>query len=284
MSQLRQTETDELLEKLGRYPAIQNGLSTLLHQVAARNDLSVFIQGSIATNTTDPYSDVDLVFVTDGNLSLQEESQWLKRVMSSLGPLVAHFPATHLGMDNLLISFINMNGDVVKIDVKMEPFEMFQADAVTKALHLSKRMRMESWRKSDFAPPLPDFEDIHQKFVGWIWYTYTKIARGEWFEAVDSLDCMRGKALLPCLHLSANVPREGYRRLETRLPEKLVQQLRSTYPSGFEPRELTRALLALSFMFRDLQPKIQKNLGRNHQSADLDWMITKVENAQRELL
>jgi hypothetical protein len=283
VSPLGQTATDELFEDLHDYPVIEHGLSTVLKQVAARNDLSVFIQGSIANGTMDPYSDIDLVFVTDGYLSLHEESRWLTQVMSSLGPLVAHFPATHLGMENLLIFFVDVAGDVVKVDVKLESLETFRAGPGAKALQLSDRMRAELRSEQDFALALPDFEDLHQKFAGWIWYTYTKIARGELFEAVDSMNVMRERALLPCLHLTAKIPREGYRRLETRLPREVVQQLRSTYPSGFEPRELCRALLSLSRMFRTLQPLLRDGLGRDHQVAKLDWMIAKLEKAQEEL-
>ena len=62
-----------------------------------------------------------------------------------------------------------------------------------------------------------DFADLIHKFTGWAWYTYAKIARGELFEAVNSLDCMRVRALLPCLQLLSGLPFEGYRRIEARL-------------------------------------------------------------------
>jgi hypothetical protein len=283
VSPISQTATDEIFANLRHYPAIEHGLSSVLKQVATRNDLSIFIQGSIADGTMDRYSDVDLIFVIDGGLSLQKESQWLKSIMSSLGPLVAHFPATHFGMENLLVSFINVDGEVVKIDVKLEPLEAFRTASGVKALQLSERMRTELRSEAGFTLPMPDFQDIHQKFVGWIWYTYTKIARGELFEAVDSLNIMREKALLPCLHLTAKIPREGYRRLEIRLPDELVQKLRSTYPCGFEPLELRRALISISLFFRTLQPLVRESLGWDHQGANLDWMIAKLEKAQEKL-
>ena len=116
---------------------------------------------------------------------------------------------------------------------------------------------------------------IH-KFTGWAWYTYAKIARGELFEAVNALDCMRVRALLPCLQLLSGLPFEGYRRIEARLSSGELESLRRGMPGGLEREELLRALRAMLLQFHSVLPRVLDMCGATS-DADLAGMLELIE-------
>ena len=271
------------LRGLEGLPELRRALRLFVDHASERPDVSVFLQGSLARGEGDRFSDIDLILVYEDQAEFERERAWVREVVSSAGRVVAAFAATHLGFPNLLIFFLDVAGTVVKIDVKLVPLEAFTWPAEAVPLLVSARARDLAGATSEGPPGEPDFADIQQKFCGWIWYTFTKIARGELLEAADSLDIMRQQGLLPYLHFVTGLPREGYRRLEQRLPGQLLQALIRTYPARLEPRELTRALLEMSDIFRRLAREVAQRLGHEPGAADLNWMIEALEKGQSVL-
>jgi hypothetical protein len=226
--------------------------------LAVRSDVRCRLKGSLVEGTADVYSDIDIEVLLPGSPTPADHA-WARAQVEAIGRLVAIFPATHIGLEHLIVAFVDVDDEVVKVDI-----ELTAAQPATSA-------------EVPVGSPGPDFADIHQKFTGWIWYTWTKIARGELLEAVDAIGGMRSLAVLPCLHAIHGLPYTGYRRLEERLPGPVLDCLRTTYPSRpDEPEEIARALLALCNQFAALQPDLVQHLGSDHQGADLSWMIRHV--------
>ena len=74
----------------------------------------------------------------------------------------------------------------------------------------------------------------------WLHYGASKWARGEYFEAISTLDFLRSMVLGPMMQAQAGRPMRGQRRLET-LPgarERLLPTL-----AGYDAGEIRQALL-----------------------------------------
>ena len=75
--------------------------------------------------------------------------------------------------------------------------------------------------------PLPDEQWIEDRFWIWIHYGASKIARGEMFEALDFIACLRSAVLGPLGLLRTRCKPSGVGRIEQLAPA-LAQDLKST--------------------------------------------------------
>jgi hypothetical protein len=208
--------------------SIRNGLTSyrpLLHvfdhcitELTRKVSIGLAMTGSLTKGTADQYSDLDFQVVIPLETSLAEARSWVMDCVSSAGQLLASFPATHLGLPNLLIFFLQVESQVVKVDVHVLTIDEFRSLPQAVVLYDPAGQLMDSSLRGESAssqlPFTPNFADLYQRFSGWTWYTYTKLARGEYLEATDALDTMRSQALLPCLQFIERLPFEGYRHLE----------------------------------------------------------------------
>jgi len=272
---------DSIRRKIEHFPDTLAVFDGCLECFARRGDIGVAISGSLFHGTIDRYSDLDFEVVAHPETSVEALQEWVSASIRRVAPLLGHFPATHLGLDHLLVSFFARNDHIVKVDVAVLDLEGFShhpsASIVWDPGGKLARSRTAPSPARHETHVSPDFEDIHHKFCGWIWYTYSKIARGECLEAVDSLDTMRRYALLPCLHLIESLPSEGYRWAERRLSAKRLSSLQRTFPSDTGRRELSRALFFLVEFFVEVQPLVAERLARDHRSADLEGMVRIIE-------
>lgn len=279
------------LERVRRHlaaqPALASACERLLALLALRPGVGLGASGSLAGGGVDAWSDLDLV-VTCGVAPGPLDRRWAARAVESLGRTLTSFPATHLGLPNLLIFFLEIDGQVVKIDVDLEG-----ASALGPGVFGGLVLRHPARR----VPPPPDDKaparieacwadepvDRERKFAGWIWYTYTKIARGELHEAADSLGVMRLRALLPSLHDLHGLPREGFRRVEQRLPPADLARLRDTWARSLERGELLRALFALAAFFAEVEARGVARRGVDHRTADAARIVAAVERHEASL-
>ena len=245
-----------------------------IQQFTTRDDIGVAIDGSVCRGTLDSYSDLDFEVIVRSDAEIDRLRSWVWETIGSIAPRLAHFPATHLGLSNLLIFFFKKDDKVVKVDVSVLTLEDF-ANHFDALIVYDPGKFLATFRATvdTTKAHLPDFEDLYHKFCGWIWYTYTKIARGEYLEARDSLELMRSYALLPSLLFLEELPQEGYRRLENRLSSERLSALIQTLPSSIEQNELMRTLIKLTELFSEIQPLVAEKLGREHRTADLREMI-----------
>jgi streptomycin adenylyltransferase len=253
-------------------------------ELTRKISIGLAMTGSLTKGTADHYSDLDFEVVIPSETSLAEAKSWVIECVSSAGQLLASFPATHLGLPNLLIFFLQVESQIVKVDVHLFPIDEFRTLPQSVILFdpenqfAGSPLRGESEASQRMFTS--DFADLYQRFSGWTWYTYTKLARGEYLETVDSLNVMRSQALLPCLQFIEHLPFEGYRRLETRLSERSLLALRQTYPSQLQRDEILRALKDLVRIFSHVQPLIIERLGQDYRQADLQQIFSALEQME----
>ncbi len=274
--------------------SIRNGITSyrpLLHvfdhcitELTREISIGLAMTGSLTKGTADHYSDLDFQVVIPSETSLAEAKSWVIECVSSAGQLLASFPATHLGLPNLLLFFLQVESQIVKVDVHVFPIDEFRSLPQSVILFDPEDQfagsPLNGEPEASQLAFTPNFADLYQKFSGWIWYTYTKLARGECLEAVDALDTMRSQALLPCLQFIEHLPFEGYRHLETRLSEDFFLALRQTYPSHVQRDEILRALKDLVRIFSQLQPLIIERLGQEYRQADLQQIFSVIERME----
>lgn len=273
----------EIRQSLNGLPPLRKTFDYCLQAFRQRSDLALVLKGSLKNGNVDRFSDIDFALVMETDDQVAAHRDWVRGMVSSAGRLLVHFPATHLGMQNLLVSFLEVDGVIVKVDVEILSRDEFRSSPSGLVLHdphgtlAALRQGAENgtaaWSPEEFA-------DLHQKFSGWIWYTYTKIARGELLEAIDSLGVMRSRALLPCLQLVTDLPLEGYRRLEERLAPEALAALRRTYPANHHREAILDALMEMVACFSALQPQVAQRLGKPHQAGDLNAIVAAVRRSE----
>ena len=267
-------ELDRVRRSLGRFGPCRALFDAFLELFAEREGVAVAISGSLASGETDEYSDLDLELIVPDEDQIEPTIAWLTQGAARMGPMLASFPATHLGLRDLRIFFFERENGVVKVDVWVMSAKTFDSMPEMRIV-----VDPGGWLRARLAAPHRsgvqreyDFADLHNKFTGWIWFTCIKIARGEYGEAANSLEVMRSFALLPCLQFVHGLPYEGYRKLEARLPAEIVASLQATYPAQMRAAELVRALSCLAEMFEAVQPRVSVKLAYDQRTAKLSRM------------
>lgn len=200
----------------------------------------IFLTGSFANGTDDAYSDIDLTIARHDAAPDQAFRNLVEEALRSTGDLLALFPASHLGIENLFVSFFDTGGAVAKIDLNCVGPRAIPTDGIllTEAL-------------APIVLPLPTAEEVFpvelswNRLIGWTHYCDCKIRRGELLEAADSLAEIRASVAIAALQAAHRLPPEGARRLETRLPQNALQQLTKTMPASLDRASLDTALTEL---------------------------------------
>ncbi|MGY4765306.1 hypothetical protein ACXC9Q_00150 [Kribbella sp. CWNU-51] len=210
---------------------------------------AVIAGGSIATGTSDEYSDLDLVLVCAPDK--QKECLAEARVFAGrLGPLLASFTGEHVGEPRLLIALYGP--PLVHVDLKfVTPDDL--RDRVEDGVVLWKRDDTvdRAYGTSQPSWPQVDPQWIEDRFWVWVHYTAVRIARGELFEAVEALGAIRSAAIAPLATLGRTSKPSGVRRLETLAPE-LVPELRATVATA-DRDDCLRALNASVELYRKVR-------------------------------
>jgi predicted nucleotidyltransferase len=210
---------------------------------------AVIAGGSIATGTSDEYSDLDLVLVCAPDK--QKECLAEARVFAGrLGPLLASFTGEHVGEPRLLIALYGP--PLVHVDLKfVTPDDL--RDRVEDGVVLWQRDDTVDRVYSTSQPSWPrvDPQWIEDRLWVWVHYTAVKIARGELFEAVEALGAIRSAAIAPLATLGRTQKPSGVRRLETLAPE-LVPEFRATVATA-DPADCVRALNASVELYRKVR-------------------------------
>lgn len=236
-------------------------LASVVAALAAHSRCSIALGGGLLRAPPDDYSDIDLVAVFQPPVGPEEAMEQTAAAVAGAGSLLARFTASHLGHANLLVSFLMVERSVVKVDVLVltgraraptsavalhDPFDAIEpAQAETPDEQLRAISR--------------EVDEAAQRFTGWTWYTYTKIRRGELFEAYNSLEVMRRLAYVPCLLLSEHGRHEHLRRIEQKLDGPALAALAATYPSDLSADMLLTCLLRLAAAFTDLEAFLERH-------------------------
>lgn len=266
------------LPKSEEVPAVVwDVIAELSEAVAQAGGADLVLSGSLATGGGDRYSDIDLEVLCDSAAVRTRLKQQLRALLAARGQTLAKFPATHIPLPDLDINFLEIGNKVVKVDVHylVKTPHMVLDGAVV----LVQRDQAPATApvRSTPASGAAFFTDLHSKFCGWLWYTHSKIQRGEYWEAEDALAVMRGKALLPALQFARKLPAEGCRRLETRLARSDQQRLMATRPRDLSAESLVLALRNTVDYFESLMPAVASELGQEFRSAQLSRMRKHAE-------
>lgn len=245
---------DEMLRRLAPLPPLHRAFAGLVPWLCAQEGWSVAAWGSVARGEADRYSDLDLAVLVEDDEDAARE-RIVERIRG-IGREIVAFAGSHIGKPELRVTYLEVDGWPVKIDL-----ELFRADAAPPlpddavVLHAPRHPFPPA--RTAAGPAGVDVAGLEQRFCGWIWYTHTKIARGELFQAARSIDFTRENALLPLLLMLRGLPQDGHRRIEQRLPAPLVQQLSETYPARLEAGEIRRALLRLADLYGEMRPALE---------------------------
>ncbi|MEV4263245.1 nucleotidyltransferase domain-containing protein [Kribbella sp. NPDC049584] len=213
--------------------------------------LAVVVGGSVASGTSDEYSDLDLVLVCtpEGQPECLAEA---KEFAGRVGLLLSSFTGEHVGEPRLLIALFGP--PLVHVDLKFVTPDGFRT-RVENGLVLWQRDNTLDGVLAESAPswPQPDAQWIEDRIWVWVHYTAVKIARGELFEAIEALDMIRGAAIAPLAGIGRTTRPAGVRRLETLAPE-LVPALRETVATA-DREDCLRALKASVEVYRAVRER-----------------------------
>lgn len=184
---------------------------------------ALVLSGSLASGEADRWSDVDLYIVADEHFDAVFSER--QHAAAGVGEPMAQF--TVLGRPGQSSDHIVLYSDLVKLDLmyyrasELEPHRRWANALVLKDVWGALSKVKERSRRVAVAP-LSDDEllRLDQQFWVWTWYTFGKIMRGEHWEALNALHEIRSAAVVPLLLTLAEQHDEGYRRLESKLPDQ----------------------------------------------------------------
>lgn len=215
--------------------------------------VGVAVAGSWIGNTTDDYSDLDLVLVVHDQAYPQVLQEKLK-IAESLGPLLSGFTGEHVGEPERLLICL-YGPPTIHVDLKfINPADLEQRIENPVVAWERNGELKAAMAKAPPNHPMPSLQWIEDRFWVWVHYTATKIGRGELFETLAALSFFRDIALGPLsLVRHGNLPRRS-RRLETHAKEDLPEFLKTV--SGYDAGECVQALRGCIDLYRKLRNKM----------------------------
>jgi hypothetical protein len=200
--------------------------------------------GSLVTGGWDEHSDFDFVLI--------ESSPVVDRraFAEAIGPLLTCFTGEHVGEPKLLICLYGP--PLLHVDYKFVPrAEPAQLGERPKLLWARDGAAIEAWLATATIGQAPHGPQWFEDRV-WLWLHYgaAKWARGEYFEAISTLDFLRSMVLGPMMQLRAGRPMRGQRRLETL--RGAHEKLRPTL-AGYDAAEIRQAFVTAAEVYVELR-------------------------------
>ncbi|MGH1549564.1 hypothetical protein ACRAWB_10510 [Leifsonia poae] len=227
----------------------QEFLDRVLPRIAADDRVTaVALSGSLAHGSPDAFSDVDLVLAIPDESHAAVMADRLA-LIAAWTDLVVGFTGEHVGEPRLIVALVGP--PLLHVDFTFLPESRF-AEVVGGLRLLHGAVDAPAAQLPAESAPF-DAQWIEDRFWTWIHYGATKLARGELFEALDTLAALRSLVLGPLASVRAGAEPRGVRRLESVAPEDAAA-LRATV-SGYDRREAAEALLASVELYRRWRPR-----------------------------
>ncbi len=216
--------------------------------------LGVAAAGSWITKELDEQSDLDLVIVTD-DAHLDGVINEMSSIAGSLGTLLTCFTGDHVGVPNMVICLYE--DPLLHVDLKFVSLTQFM-DRIENPDVLWERSGELTRVIEENKPNIPhvDLQWIEDRIWTWIHYGAARVARGEIFEALDTLAFIRSQVLGPmgCLQ-QHRVPR-GVRRIEKYCPEH-AKAMEATVAS-YDAKACSQALRNAARFYVELRENLDK--------------------------
>jgi hypothetical protein len=172
--------------------------------------------GSLVTGGFDAHSDLDFIVVAraDAHAAVMAEGQ---AFAAGLGALLACFTGEHVSEPRLLICLYGP--PLLHVDLKFVTAADLDGASERPQVLWARDLAAMERRVADLtvAPAGHDPQWFEDRTWLWLHYSATKLARGEYFEALSGLEFFRDVVLGPMLRRNAGERPRGLRRIE-RLP------------------------------------------------------------------
>jgi predicted nucleotidyltransferase len=181
--------------------------------------LGIAAGGSWITNTMDEFSDIDLVIVVDAAFE-RDVSQERMAIAKKLGNLLSAFTGEHVGEPQLLICLYGP--PLLHVDLKFVALMDFVRRVEDPVILWQRNtILQETMEQGEAVYPLPKLQWIEDRFWVWVHYMATKLARGEIFEAIETISFIRTTVLGPLSLMKHGYLPRGMRYIEKDAKEEL---------------------------------------------------------------
>jgi len=223
------------------------------------------VGGSWLSNELDRYSDLDLILVTENRIS-GDPSKMLEYA-GRFGNLLAGFTGEHVGEPRLLICLYE--DPLLHVDIKFLVPDEFETRVENPVILYDPSRRLEHIINSSRASfPMPDYQWIEDRFWIWTHYVLTKIGRGEYFEAFDTISFIRMQVLGPLsLIKSGNLPK-GVRKVEMLLSKSDLQRLKTSVPE-YDRISLQKAIKHCAALYSSLRAELYPSTVQRREKAEV---------------
>ncbi|WP_299083705.1 nucleotidyltransferase domain-containing protein [uncultured Paraglaciecola sp.] len=234
--------------------------------------LGIGASGSYASDTMDKFSDLDLVIAIDP-IFFAEVMRERFQLIDKVDGKIAAFTGEHVGEPRLVIALYEP--DLVHVDFKFVslPDTTTRVDD-TKVLWERDGQLSTIYNNSNYQYPQPDIQWIENRFWIWIHYGATKIARGEYFEAIEFLSFLRTTALSPLALKQQGLTPSGVRTIEKRLPA-FTSRLKETVATPDREALIPAFQMCIS-LYIELRDKEQVTVNAQAQKLALEYFNQEI--------
>jgi predicted nucleotidyltransferase len=233
--------------------------------------VGLVVTGSVATGTADEYSDLDLKVVTADDRHAEALAQ-RDELVTACGVPVARFTAEHVGHPGMLIVLYD---DLVHIDFYLVRLgELAEKNGGMATWVVWARTDLEHILSEPVESAGADLAWIEARMWTWVWYTHSKILRGELYEALDALQYLRSNVLFALLAESAGMKPYGSRRAEQHVGD-LGPRFARTAPA-FERTQVMDALQATVELYLELADPLLDERGLERDEDAREVVLAKL--------
>jgi len=211
--------------------------------------IGLALGGSWITNELDEFSDIDMILVTKDKIA--HDIQKMMEYANKFGTLLNGFTGEHVGEKRLLICLYD--NPLLHVDIKfITPNEFY--DRVEDPVIIWERNKKLSniMEDSKFQFPYPNYQWLEDRFWIWIHYVSAKIGRGEFFEAIDSINFLRTNVLASLLQIKNGHLPKALRKVERLLNEGDLTRLKNTIPQ-YNRASIISSIETVIITYQDLR-------------------------------
>lgn len=245
--------------------------------------IGLYLSGSFAEGKPDIFSDLDLFILVPDNQRRQPIEDH-NSLINEIGKVGARFPAVHLGDPNQIIVFYEEDIPI-HVDFQYKTPKELSPNAKGKKaiIVLDRSGELIEWQEmchqseADYSPSLDEVQYIEDRFWGWVWYTYSKIARGELWEARSSEEYLRNNVIVKLMYHNLFLPDEGNRRIEQKIPHAYIDLLEESIPKEHGRDAYLQSLMSLiDGYLRLIDDVVQTHMLQDLRRMDKDYFLNAI--------